>query len=213
MNWLLIILLALAAFSIAAFVLKLERKNWTLFAAILVFGLAGYATQGRPTQPSAAKAASEEVSASGEAMVEARKAIFDDLAPKPDYLTLADGFARRGKFVESAQILRRGLEDNPRHAEGWLALANSLVEHADGQLTPASLIAFGRADAADPGNPGVNYLLGFSFLRSGQPGQARQIWTEMLENAPEDAPWKADLAQRLELLEQQLAQGALGPAR
>ena len=53
MSWLAILALAALGFVVAAFALKLPRASWTLFAAALLFGLAGYATQGAPEQPAA----------------------------------------------------------------------------------------------------------------------------------------------------------------
>lgn len=206
MIWLAILLLAGVAFLFAAFMLRLPRRSWTLFGAVLMFGLAGYALQGSPGLPSAPKAAAQDSAESGEAVVEARRALFDPSIPLPGYLTLADGFARRGQFADAAGILRSGLADNPEHGEAWLALAIALVEHAEGQVTPASLFAFVRAEETLPGNPGPAYFLGVSFLRSGQPGQARAVWTELLADSPQDAPWRAELEQRIERLDQLIGQ-------
>ena len=122
---------------------------------------------------------------------------------------MSDGQARRGKFAQAAEFLRRGVNDNPQHAEAWLALANALVEHAEGQLTPASLYAYGRADAAEPGHPGISYYLGVALLRSGRPGEARGVWGDMLANAPEDATWREELTVRLERVDAMLAQSGV----
>lgn len=206
MNWVLVILLALAAFAFAAFLLKLERQNWMLFAAMLTFGLAGYALQGSPDQPSAPKLVAPDVAQSGEAMVAARRALFDPSQPLPSYLTVSDGFARQGRFEEAAQLLRKGTAENPGHGEGWLALANALVEHAGGQVTPASLYAYSNAEAAMPGNPAPAYFLGVALLRSGMPGQARQVWAELLASSPEDAPWIEDLQARIDQLDNMMRQ-------
>jgi cytochrome c-type biogenesis protein CcmH len=202
MNWLPILILALAAFALAAFVLKLERQNWMLFAAVLLFGLAGYALQASPDRLSAPKLTNAPQAAqSGEAMVSARRALFDPSQPIPSYLTVSDGFARQGRYAEAAQLLRSGTAENPGHGEGWLALANALVEHASGQVTPASLYAYSKAEQAMPGNPGPAYFLGVALLRSGMPGQARQVWAELLTNSPEDAPWREDLQARIDQLD------------
>ena len=48
MIWVAILALAAVAFAAAAFGLRMERPVWTLFAAALVFGLAGYASFGSP---------------------------------------------------------------------------------------------------------------------------------------------------------------------
>src|SRR3546814_5974246 len=93
-----IILLVLAAFLVAAFVLKLERRSWTTLGAVLTFGLAGYALQGSPQLPSASKSAAGATAQSGEAMVAARRSLFDPAQPVPSYLMVSDGFARQGRY-------------------------------------------------------------------------------------------------------------------
>src|SRR3546814_2357505 len=129
---------ALPIFLVAAFVLKLERRSSTTLGAVLAFGLAGYALQGSPDLPTAAKEAVAETAQSGEAMVAARRSLFSPSQPVPSWLMVSDGFARQGRYMEAAQLLRSGLGANPAHGEGWLALANALVEHAGGRVTPAS---------------------------------------------------------------------------
>ena len=189
MSWLPIILLAVATFAVAAFLLKLERQNWMMFAAVLTFGLAGYALQGSPEAPSAPKLAVFNENQSGEAIVAARRALFDPSQPIPSYLTVSDGFARQGRFEEAAQLLRSGTAENP-----------------SGQVTPASLYAYSKAEAVMPGNPGPAYFLGVALLRSGMPGQARQVWAELLANSPEDAPWRQDMQLRIDRLDDMLQQ-------
>lgn len=212
MSWFPIIVLAVLALGFAIFVLKLEKRAWTMFAAVLTFGLAGYATQAAPEMPGAPKQArSVEKRASGEAMVESRRAMFNPDLPQTPYLTLSDGQARAGDFAAAAEFLRKGVNDNPQHAEAWLALGNALVEHAEGNLTPASLYAYGKADAAAPGHPGIAHYLGVALIRSGRPVEARGVWAEMLADAPEDAPFRAELTERIQRLDEMLAQSGAQP--
>ena len=138
-------------------------------------------------------------------MVEARRALFDETRPKPDYLMLSDGFARRGKFDEAAGMLRKGLQDNPDHLEGWLALGMALTGHADGFVTPAAAYAYGKAREIDPANPGADFFLGFSLLQTGQIVAARDTWARLLENSPEDAPWREEIEARVARLDQMIA--------
>jgi len=202
MNWLPIIALAAIAFLIAAFVLRLPRRNWTFFGSALLFGLAGYALHGNPGLPQAPKAPDVRASQSGEAMVAARQELFDTAQPRPGYLMVSDAFARKGRFDQAAQLLRKGLRENPNHGEGWLALANALVEHAEGQVTPPAAFAFAKAEESMPGNPGPAYFLGFSLLRSGKPDEARGVWQGLLDSSPDDAPWRDNLVMRIERLDQ-----------
>ena len=202
MIWAAVIAVAAAAFLIAIAAVRLPRKGWTLFAAVLVFGLTGYALQGSPTQPAAMKSASVDTNtaASGEAMVEARRSLFDQTQLSPDYLMLSDGFARRGRYQEAAQILSGRLGENSDNGEAWLALANALVEHADGQVTPAALQAFARAEDRLNGHPAPAYFLGAALIRSAKPAEALEVWSQLLDATPPDAPWREDLAFRVEQL-------------
>lgn len=203
--WIAVILLALAAFALAALVLRLPREGYALFGSVLLFGLAGYAWQGSPELRGSPKAAMIEAPRSGEDMIEARKSLFDEGRPKPNYLITSDAYARRGKFDDAAGLLRRGLTENPDHLEGWLALAMALTAHADGFVTPAAIEAYGRARAIDSANPAADFFLGFAFLQSGEIRRARAVWADLLERSPEDAPWRADLAARVVQLDAMIA--------
>ncbi len=204
-GWIGVFVLALAAFALAAFVLRLPREGWAVFGAILLLGMAGYAWQGSPTQSASPKAKTLQAPESGEEMVEARRAFFDPVQPKPNWLMLADGYARRGRFDEAAQALRGGLAKDPRSLEGWLALGMTLVGHSDGNVTPAASYAYSQARQIDPGNPAADLFLGFSYAQSGQIRAARSVWGSLLDRAPEDAPWREDLASRVERLDQMIA--------
>jgi cytochrome c-type biogenesis protein CcmH len=208
-GWLAVGALALAAFALAAFLLRLPREGLALFGAVLVFGLAGYAWQGSPGQPSAPKAEEAPASKEGEAMVEGRAALFDRTTPPPDYLLTSDAFARRGRFGDAAGLLRRGLEENPDDLESWLALGLALVGHADGMVTPAAVQAFGRARAIDPNNPGADYFLGYAYLQSGEIRGARAVWAGLVERSPADAPWRAGLEAEVARLDDMIARAPM----
>lgn len=203
--WLAIGALALGSFLLAAFALRLPREGWTLFAAVLVFGLAGYVWQGSPQQPSSPKAQQQRERRSGEVMVGARESLFPQVAARPDYLITADAFARRGQFADAAGFLRRGLRANPRDAEGWLALGMALVEHADGNVTPAALDAYQRSSAINPDNPAPEFFLGAAYIRVQQFREARGVWAALLKRTPANAPWRADLEARVAALDEMIA--------
>lgn len=208
MSFLPIILLAAAAFAVAVLALRLPRAGWALFGAALLFGLAGYALQGAPGYAGAPKAAVSQSGDAGVALVNARRELYGPLPPSR-FITVSDAFARRGQFADAAGILRGSLEQNPRDPEAWLALANALVENAEGQLTPAAMYAFSRAEQQDPASPGPAFFLGVALINSGRPGEARQLWSDMLARAPADAPWRDGLRERLDRLDGLIAQ--MGP--
>ena len=204
-GWLAVGALALGALAFAAFALRLPREGLSLFAAVLVFGLTGYAWQGSPGQPGRPTPPQARGAGAGEAMVEGRRALFEDEGPASKYLITSDGFARRGKFAEAAGLLRRGLAENPDDLEGWLALGMAMVGHAEGNVTPAAVQAFERARAIDPAHPGAEYFLGFAYLQSGEIRNARNIWAGLLERSPPDAPWHDGLAAQVADLDRMIA--------
>ncbi|MEM1050552.1 MAG: cytochrome c biogenesis factor [Pseudomonadota bacterium] len=205
-QWLAILALTTVSFAIAAFYLRMPRQGFAVFGAVLLLGLVGYTWAGSPGQRGSPKQPEPQVEQqSGEAMVEARRALFDTARAKPDYLTLSDGFARRGKFDDAAGLLRKGLRENPEHLEGWLALGMALTGHADGFVTPAANYAYGKAREIDPANPGPDFFLGTSFLQSGEIIAARDVWGRLLENSADDAPWKPEIEARVARLDQMIA--------
>lgn len=206
--WLAVAALALAAFAIAVLVMKLPRHGLTLFGAVLVFGLAGYAWQGSPGIAAAPKDHEEALGEQGEAMVEGRAALFDE-SRAPDYLITSDAFARQGRFGEAAGLLQKGLKDNPDDLEGWLALGLALVGHADGFVTPAAVQAFARADAINPKHPGAAYFLGNAYLQSGEVVAARNVWKGLLDRSPPDAPWREGLAADVARLDDMIARAPM----
>lgn len=205
MTFVPVILLALAAFALAVVALRLPRSGYALFGAALTFGLAGYAMQGSPDLAGAPKPPIARAPEAGAALVTARREMFGPLPPS-QYVTVADGFARRGQFADAAGILRASLDDNSRDAEAWVALANALVGNAEGQLTPAAVLAFQRAERADPASPAPGFFLGVALIGAGRPAEARDLWADMLARAPADAPWRPALAERVARLHALLAQ-------
>lgn len=208
-GWLAVGALALAAFAFAVLVLKLPREGMTMFGAVLVFGLAGYAWQGSPGQPAASKSGAVEEGQNGAEMVDGREGLFDRTVPPPSYLVTSDAYARRGQFGDAAALLQRGLKDNPRDLESWLALGMALVGHADGFVTPAAVQAFGRAKAIDPRHPGAEYFLGYAYLQSGEVVAARNVWAGLLKNSPLDAPWVDGLKAEVARLDDMIARAPM----
>lgn len=212
-GWFLAIALALASFLALAFGMKVSRRGWEPIGAALLVGIAGYAWQGSSDQPGAPKGPAETL-ANGAALVEARQALSGKLlGTGGNMLVLADGFVRRGQFSDGAAILRRVVSQNPQDGEAWLALANALVSHADGHLSPAALLAYRKAAEVAPKQPGPPFFLGLALANNGKLAEARAIWAKLLADSPPDAPWRDDMAKRLEALDAILAETAAQPPR
>ncbi len=208
MSWAVVIVLGVFAFAVLAFLLKAPRSGWEAIGAALLLGIAGYALQGSPSQPGAPKASAAQASANAnsEALVAARQQLRDSSAAGANnWLVIGDAMARNGQYGDAAGVLLGAVEQNPGDAEGWLALGNALVGHAEGALTPASLYAYQRAANAQPAHPGPPFFLGLALAQNGRLGEARVLWAELLTRASKDSPWRDDLVQRLARLDEFIA--------
>jgi len=201
MGWVLAIGLAAVCFAVLLIVFRLPRQCWEATAAALLLGLAGYALQGNPAQPGAGKAPPEEVDAPDTAPGAAeRKA--GPRGPLGDPLLMtAAAFARHGKYADAADFARAAADKDAGNGDAWLALANYLVGHAEGNLTPAALYSYGQAEATSPGNPAPAYFLGLALAQAGQLEQGRAVWADLLARSPKEAPWREDLAAKLASLD------------
>ena len=205
MTWIVVVALAAATFVIAAFGFGLSKGLWTSLAAALGFGLAGYALQASPDMAAAPKSAVADQGEQEFDIVEARREFvsLSDRSGSPMLVT-SDAMARRGRYADAAQMLEGVTRENPQDFEAWLAQAIALAEHADGNLTQASLYAFQRAANVKPANPAPGYFLGVSLIRQGRLMEAQQVWRETLANAPEDVEGRAGVADRLVRLDAML---------
>jgi len=203
MTWVLAMGLALGAFAVIAFVFKVSATTRSALGATLLFGLAGYGLQASPGLPGAPKAPLQNPATEAAAMVEARQALAGQRqgVSGNDAMVTGDAFARHGQFADAVGIYRGAVEKNPRDAEAWLALANAMTAHADGNLTPAAMLAFRRASAAAPGNPGPPYFLGMALAQTGRYQEAREVWGRLLAASPVAAPWREELVQNLARLD------------
>ena len=140
MTWALIIALGGLVFAGIAFVLKAPRSGWEAVGAALMLGMAGYALQGSPGQPGAPKQATGQIKGNGTALVAARQQLREGKDQGANsWLVIGDAMARNGQYGDAAGVLLGAVEKSPSDPEGWLALGNALVGHAEGNLSPASL--------------------------------------------------------------------------
>ncbi len=209
MIWFAVIALAVIAFAIAAFAFRLPRAVWTVFAAALALGLAGYSTQGKPGLPAAPGVPSADMGAGIWMDVESRREFIpSDDQSRADMLLVADAMSRRGRQVQAAGFLRGVVEKDPEDFEAWLALGNALVAQTGGRLTPPAMLAFRRAAALQPDSLAPGYTVGLALVMEGQLLPARDAWAETLAQAGEEAYGRDVLALRLQRLDELLAQVA-----
>ena len=210
MTWVVIGLIALTAFAVLVRVLKLPRNGWEWTGAALLLGLAGYALQGSPGQPGSPKSPVENPGTADAALLAQRQAMGSKFGSGQSWLIVADGLSRQGQYGAAASVLRTAAHQNPKDADLWVALGNALVGHGDGFISPAAQFAFQRAATISPTHPGPPFFMGLALAQSGRLAEARTIWAKLLDQAPKDASYRADLESRLARLDAMI--GAQGVA-
>ena len=213
MTWVLIVLVAAGVFAALVWLLKLPRNGWEWAGVALLLGLAGYALQGSPGQPGAPKPPVENPGTADAALIAQRQTMGSAFGSGQSWLIVADGLSRQGQFGAAAQVLRTGVHQNPKDADLWVALGNALVGHGDGFISPAAQFAFQRAATISPTHPGPPFFMGLALAQSGRLAEARAIWARLLEQAPKEVSYRADLESRLARLDAMIgAQGTKAPA-
>ncbi|WP_435417940.1 cytochrome C biogenesis protein [Parerythrobacter aurantius] len=204
-GWIGAIIIGMCALAAGALLLRAQRSLWTLLAAVIVFGLAGYAWQGSPGYASAPAARSAQSGGGNTGLVDARREFFSPSDLPDNFVVFADGFARKGDFGRAARILQGVVAKNPEDGEAWLALGVALVEHADGVVTKPAAFALEQARAKLPGNPGPAFFSGVNALRAGNAPEARRQWVAGLQASTPEAEGREFVAERVLALDQLFA--------
>ena len=166
-------------------------------AAALLFGAAGYAVQGRPSDPGAPAQGS-----SGRDVLPltgARHAFFGNFTPEEHWLLLSEGLARSGNTADAVGILQNAVRRYPTDAHLWVGLGNALVDHSRG-LTPPAEFAYQRAEELLPGHPAAPFFYGLALARSGDRQAAIAQWRAILATAPAEASWRPLIEQGIRAL-------------
>ncbi len=190
-----IILIALVLFWLVRLAEFRGRQLEWLGAALLI-GLAGYAWQGSPVLEGQPTEPRRERPPEGTADLDA-DLVDSDNATSERWIQFAEALNRAGDHMNAAHSVQNGIETDPEDPDLWVALGNSLLLHGEGQMNPAAQLAFERASQIAPDHPGPPFFLGLALAQSGQLAEAESVWGELLQRTPEEAPWRADLENRL----------------
>lgn len=176
---------------------KLRGAALQVTLAALMLGGAGYALHGRPDLPGTPvydKAVRRVVP-----LTEPRQAMLGTFTAGERYLTIADGYARRGNTSEALGAIRAGLRLDPNSLALKVGLANALVDHA-GMLTPAARLAYERARAQAPEHPAPYFFEGLALARSGEREQALALFRRSLELTPQGISYRPMVEQAVTAL-------------
>ena len=208
MGWIILLVLALAAFVAVWRFARLDAPGLQLLGAALLLAVAGYAWQGHPAWPGAPKRAVEQKDVPASAFAAMRRDMLGRFDTADRWLTIAEAFGRDGDTQGAVQIIQAGLREHPNDPDLWVGLGNALVIHGGGLMSPAAQLAFDRAAALAPNHPGPKFFYGLALAQSGHLDEAEKVWRDLLATAPPNAMWRSAIEQRLQMIEQAKAMGA-----
>ena len=200
MGWLLIILMAAALLGALWRFGGFDRLALQLVASALLLAMAGYAWQGRPGLAGKPVPPPGSQRLGNSAFSEMRGDLLGRFDTGARWLTIADSYHRSGKTVEAVGVIRAGIRAHPDDPELWTGLANALMIHGGGRLSPAAEFAFNRAIRLSPRHPGPRFFYGLALAQSGDLDRTERIWRGILVTAPQDAPWRPMVEEKLFLL-------------
>lgn len=130
------------------------------------------------------------------------------LAENPDeiqgWIILTTAYLRMGRPEDAEKALARAItlagEDKARASMIAANFGEALVAISGGQVTPRAKAAFERALELLPTHPMAGYYLGLARLQAGDAEAALTVWRRIVAKAPKDAPWRAELQNRIEKL-------------
>lgn len=184
------------------------RALWSVAAAALILGAAGYGWQQRATLAGHPVESDAEKIEVDPGMVAFREAIMPGAPGDVPILATADGQLREGDAGTAARGLAQAVARRPRDAALWTGLAATLVAHDGGQLSPAARFAFRRALRLAPRDPGPPFFLGIAHAQTGDFAAARRAWLIALALTPRDAVYRRDIVEHLAMLDQFQAMSA-----
>jgi len=106
---------------------------------------------------------------------------------EPDYLgvnrNIAQAYRAKGEFDQAREHLIRELRDDPGSTDLLFELADLAVQTGD---TTTAIAKLEQIIELDPDHAGARLALGKIRLRSGQPQQAREIFSRLAADPPPD---------------------------
>ena len=198
MGWL--IALVLAALVGAALLFASRARAVLPIAAASLAAIAGYAWQGSPMLAGHTPPAPGSTTLPDTLFARERTQWLGEFGADNEWLIFADGLERAGLTREAVQAMARGVKRQPQSMARWLGLANALVVHGGGLVSPAATLAFQRADALGHGHPAPGYFFGLALAQAGRFDEASAVWQALLAETPTDATWRGAVQARLAAL-------------
>jgi len=179
------------------------------FAAALALGATGiYAAIGRPDlatrAPDPGRAQAQAAVAEVQRLIPQIETRLGRTPDDPEgWRLLGWALFQVGRYPEAANAYRRATELAPALPGNHSAMGEALVQAAGGSVTPDAAVAFEAARRLDPSDARARYFLGVLKAQRGDARGALADWTALLNEAPPDAPWAAEVRAVVERVSQE----------
>lgn len=125
------------------------------------------------------------------------------VAARPDDLKghelLAQNEAKLGNQAAAARALASvvRIKGDTATAGDWVMLADAQITAAGGYVSPEAETALRAALDRDPANGAARFYLGLMYAQTLRPDLSFQLWRELLESSPPEAPWVQPIRDRI----------------
>ncbi|AEI36969.1 MAG: cytochrome C biosynthesis protein [Zymomonas mobilis subsp. pomaceae] len=171
-------------------------------AAVLCFGLAGYAWQGQPFLKGHPAENIPKNNQQNDPFIQDRWMLFPHYGEDSRALITSDAFIKQGQYAYAVGWLKSEIRRRPKSAMLWTALGDALVQASDGRVVPAAKLSFEQAEKLAPKSAaGPAYFYAVALLGEGHLDQTLVIWHHLLDEAPEKALWRHNIEERMAILE------------
>ncbi len=183
---------------------RVRLAAFTVVIFVPGLSLALYAAVGHPDMPDAPLAARLQTSPERLDLAAAVAKAEAHLAEHPEdgrgYEVLAPVYLRAGRIGDAVNAARAALRLLGESPERQTVYGEAMVVAANGVVTPDAKHAFEAAAARDPSAVKPRFFLGLSAEQQGDRSRAKDIWSKLAAEAPQDSRFAQALRERIEAL-------------
>lgn len=110
---------------------------------------------------------------------------------------LGYSYRAAGDAVDASQAFEKSLALDPKQADAWSGLGESLTAMNDGQIDADARQAFEKALKLDPQSPAAQVYLGQAEIQAGNVEAGLAHWRNLAASLPANDPRRQELARRI----------------
>lgn len=174
-------------------------------AAIPVLSLGLYLAFGSPALPDRPIAQRHDDARTPQRFAELVRQVEERLRAHPEdgrgWDVIAPVYLKEGRYAEAADAYRRALRLLGEDTRRLVGYGEALVLANNGIVSEEARKAFDKALQREASLPKARFWVGVAAEQDGRFDEAVKLWRDMLSGAPEDAPWRLLVQERLRLAE------------